>query len=159
MGRMYVIEFDSVAVTAAQDLFEVVTNDDKVLVLHELSITQESDAGDAESEQLSFSLSRASGTYTSGSGGSTPTEQPLDAGDAAGSITCEANNTTRASAGTGSLTKLFERAENIHAGFHYLPTPECRPVVSGGAAFIVGLESTPVDSLTMNGYMIVEEIG
>lgn len=159
MGRMYAIQFNSVAVTAAQDLFEVVTDDDKVVILHEISVTQESDAGDAESEMIPFSLSRASGTYTSGSGGSTPTEQPLDAGDAAGSMTCEANNTTRASAGTGTLTKLWERAENVLAGFHYLPTPECRPVISGGAAFIVGLENAPADSLTMNGYMIVEEIG
>lgn len=161
MGRMYVVQFSAVAVTAAQDLFELKATAAKGLILHECKITQDSDAGDAQSEQLRFTLKRAAGTYTSGSGGSAPAFEKVHSGDAAAAVTAEANNTTRAAAGTGTLTTLFPDGENIHNGWHHQPTPECRFDALAGTspeALIVGLESVPADSLTMNGYAIVEEV-
>lgn len=155
---MYVASFDAVAVSAAQDLISVQTDDDKVVIVHEAKFTQSSDAGDAESEQLRFSLSRGVG-YTAGSGGSSVNAQPLDAGDAADSATVRANDTTQATAGAGSLTNLMATAEHVQAGWHYLPTPEMRPAVGGSSALIFALDAAPSDALTMSGYVIFEEIG
>lgn len=158
MGRMYVASFDNVAVSAAQDLISVQTDDDKVVIVHEAKFTQSSDAGDSESEQLRFSLKRGVG-YTAGSGGASVNAQPLDAGDAADSATCRRNDTTGATAGGGSLTTLLTTAEHVQAGWHYLPTPELRPAVAGGSGLIFALDAAPTDALTMNGYVIFEEIG
>ena len=159
MGRMYVVQFAAVAVTVAQDLFEIKCASDSPLILHEVRITQDSDAGNAQSEQLRFTVKRAAGSYTSGSGGSTPTPALIASQDGAAAFTCEANNTTRAAVGTGTLVTLITTADNIHNGWHYLPTPECRPTAAATEAFVIGLEAAPADSLTMNGYAIVEEIG
>lgn len=158
MGRKYVVQFAAVAATVAQDLFEIKCASTKPLILHEIRITQDSDAGDSQSEQLRFTIKRFSGSYTSGSGGSTPSPVALVSGDASASFTCEANNTTRAAAGSGSLTTLLTTADNVHNGWHYLPTPECQMVAAAAEGFVVGLESTPADSLTFDGYAIVEEL-
>jgi hypothetical protein len=157
MGRLYSISFVDVAVTAAQDLFEILAPADAVMILHALSISQSSDAGDAESEQLTCSVRRVTGAPTSGSGGSTPTPAPLEQGDAAAGITAEANNTTQLSGGTNTV--LWVEAFNVMAGFIFAPTPEMRPVISPSTRLLVELENAPADSLTMSGTLIVEEIG
>ena len=51
MGIMYSVEFNEVAVTAVQDLFQIeaVT---VPIVIHECTISQRTDVGDAEAEAL-----------------------------------------------------------------------------------------------------------
>lgn len=159
MGRMYVGEFTGVAKTAAGDMIELIAPSDAVLVIHEVKVTQSTEAGDAQSEQLDVVFKRASGTYTSGSGGSTATPRPMNFGDAAFGGTLETNNSTPASAGTGVLNTLFTMAENVHNGWHYLPTPEARVVISPSQALVVALGTSPADSVTFNLYVVFEEIG
>lgn len=157
MGRMYTISFEGVTVSAAQDLFEVLVPADAIGVLHALYLSQSSDAGDAESEQLSISIQRITGAPTSGSGGSTPTPRPVEEGDAAAGITAEANNTTQLTGGT-SVT-LHRESFNVMAGLAYIPTPEMRPIFSPSTRCLVELPSAPADALTMDGVMYIEEIG
>lgn len=157
MGRMYSIPLSAVAVTAAQDLWEIVVPADAVMRLHEVKVTQGSDAGDSASEQLRFTVKRVTGSPTSGSGGSAGTLVKHCTGDAAAGITAETNNTSRLSGGTS--TTLVDVAENVHNGWHYLPTPEARIDFSPSEYCVIGLETAPADSLTMSGYAIVEEIG
>ena len=152
MGRMYTAIFDAVAVTAAQDLFEIVAPSDAVVRLHRIIINQSSDT---DSEQLRFAIKR--GATTSGSGGSSVTPNPASAGDSAFGGTVEANNTTRASAGT--IVTLHVEAQNVLNGWDWHPTPEERIDISPSIRLIVGLEAAPVDSLTMHGTMYFEEIG
>ena len=159
MGRMYTIPFDSFNSTTADDFFEILVPSDSIMILHEIKVTQSSDAGDAESEQIEFTIKRGVGSITSGSGGASQTPVKMQTGDAAAGITAEVKNTTQASAGTGSLTTLMTINENIHAGLHYLPTPECRLVFSPSEYCIVSITTAPADSLTFDGYAIVEEIG
>jgi len=159
MGRRYIVPFNAVAVTVAQDLFEVLAPATKCLRLLRCEVTQESDAGDAQSEQLRFTLKRAAGTYTSGSGGSAPTVQKTSFGDAASGVTAEANNTTRAAAGTGTLDTLESLCENIHNGLHYIAPQGREHEFAPSQAIVVGLENAPVDSLTMSGVLEFEEIG
>ena len=152
MGRMYSATFEEVGVTAVQDLFELVAPADMSVAIHGLVISQSSDAGDAQSEQLNVLIHRGS---TSGSGGSTPTPAPLSVGDAASTVTLEANNTTQSTEGTIIHSECF----NIMAGLAIWWPPECRPIISPSGRLIVELQTAPADSLTMSGTIYFEEIG
>ncbi len=152
MGRMYTASFEEVAVTAAQDLFQILAPADSVVILHAVYVSQSSDAGDSESEQLNVLIHRGS---TNGSGGSTPTPTPLHLGDAAAGTVVEVNNTTPGTEGTFIHAESF----NVMAGMQYIPTPEMRPVISPSDLFHIELQSTPADSLTMSGTIYFEELG
>lgn len=152
MGRIYSATFEEVAVTAAQDLFELVAPADMSVAIHGLVISQSSDAGDSESEQLNILIHRGS---TSGSAGSTPTPAPMQVGDAASTVTVEANNTSQSTEGTQIHAECF----NVMAGLAIWWTPECRPIISPSGRLNVELQSTPGDELTMSGTIYFEEIG
>lgn len=152
MGRMYACVFEKVSVSAAQDLFEVVAAADKVVIIHALYLSQDSDDATSESEMLNILVHRAS---TSGSGGSSVTPSPLDPGDAAFGGTCEANNTTQGTEGTFLHSDCF----NVLSGYAWIPTPESRPVLGGQDRVVVELQDAPTDALTMSGTLIIEEIG
>lgn len=152
MGRMYIATFNGVAVTAAQDLFELIAPADSAIQIHSWAISQSSDAGDSESEQLSVLCHRGTAT---GSGGSTLTPAPLNVGDPAFGGTVESNNTTQSAEGT----KLGAQCFNVMAGIEKIYTPESRPVISPSGLFIVELTGAPGDSLTMSGEIVFEAIG
>ena len=152
MGRMYAITFREVAVTAVQDFFEVVPAADSVVIVHGLTVGQSSDAGDSADEQLSLFIHRGVAT---GSGGSSATPVPMSLGDAAFGGTAEVNNTTQSADGV----ILHADAFNVRAGYQLFWTPETRPVISPSDVFIVALQTTPADSLTMSGTLLVEELG
>lgn len=152
MSRFYRIPFEQVAVTVAQDLFEINAPADAAVRLHEVKLSQSTDAGDTESEQLNVLIHRGT---TSGSGGSAVTPAPLSVGDAAFGGTCEVNNTTQSTEGT----KLDSFDFNVMAGNETIYTPEARIDISPSGRLIVELQSTPADSLTMSGSALIEEIG
>lgn len=151
-GRMYTATFEGVAVTVQQDFFEVNCPADAVVRIHEVHITNGSDV---DSEQIRIAIKR--GATVSGSGGTTPTPGPLDFGDVAFGGTVEANNTTKAN--TGTIVTLHAEGVNILNGFHYIPTPESRIDLSPSQRLTVELLTTPLDSISMSGTIIFEEIG
>lgn len=155
MGRKYSVVFENVAVTAAQDFFEINAPSGKSVVLHSVYLSQHTELADAAEEQIRVAI--ITGHATSGSGGSAPTAQPLDTGDAAFGGTVEVNNTTIASTGTAS-TKHTDTM-NVRAGWVYRPTPEERISIGGGVRLVVRLGAAPADSVSMNGTAIFEEIG
>src|SRR5262245_26160816 len=106
MGRRYTVSFKAVAVTAQQDFFEVLSPTDAVVIIHGWELSQSTEVGDAQEEQLQLTTNRGVGSVTSGSGGSTATAQPIEDGDAAFGGTVEVNNTTKMAAGTGTLEEL-----------------------------------------------------
>ena len=152
MGRMYTASFSSVAVTAAQDLFEVNAPATGIVVIHRVMIGQSSDAADAQAEMLPIQLNRGGGT--AGSGGTTPTAVPHNLGHAAFGGTCEANNTTAA----GTPVVIGAETFNVQAGYYYVPTPEERIIIPPSGIFNVKLTAAPDDSLTMSGSITFEEI-
>lgn len=153
--RTYAATFRAVAVTAAQDLFEIAPNTDKPIEIIACYISQSSEEGDAEDEQLSLSIVR--GHTTSGSGGSSVTPRPMDQADTAAGATVEANNTTIASVGTTHT--LHAESFNVRAGWAFVPTPDARPRGSGSAGRIcVRLHDAPADSVTMDGTLIFREL-
>jgi len=163
MGRFYSINFDGVSVTAGQDLWEVLAATGKPFFLHEIVFGQDSDYGDAQAEGLRILIKRASGSYTSGSGGSTPTPAKHLTNDAAAGPTPECNNTTQAVAGSGTLTTVRAEPFNVQAGYQYLPTPETRIFFLPAEAVVVSLHggagtAGPADALTCSGTMVIEEL-
>lgn len=158
MGMRYSAVFDAVAVSAAQDLFELTAPSDAVCVILSCRVGQTSDYGDSEAEGLQITLRRGNGA-TSGSGGSAATEVGLEAGFATAGAAVEVNNTTQMTAGGGSLEVLHEEAFNAQVGWLYQPIPEERIVVSPSDLFTVALDSAPTDALTMSGTLVWEEIG
>jgi len=158
MSRKYTTHFSNVAATLAQDLFEIQVPSTKCVRLLRVRVSQNTEAGDAQSEQLRFTIKRGVGN-NSGSGGSTHTPTKQATGDAASACTVEINNTTRAAAGGGSLTQILEEDENVHLGWDYRPTPDEVLEFAPSETIIIGLEGAPTDSTTMSGYVLFEEVG
>ena len=159
MGRRYTAVFSSVAVTAQQDFFEIAAPADAIVVVHEWELSQSSEVGDAMEEGLAIRVVRGAGAVTSGSGGTTPTAQAIEDGDAAFGGTVEANNTTKMVAGSGALDQLAAYNWNIRVPFQKIYTPETRPVISPSNRLTIELGTTPADSITVSGTITFEEIG
>lgn len=157
MGRKYFVPFSATAVSAAVDLFEVLAATGKPFYLHSVMVAQSSDYGDAQAEGLSILIKRATGSYTSGSGGSTVTPAKQSTNDAAAGPTAEVLNTTQAAAGSGALTTIWAEAFNVQQGFLYLPPEEQRPLFLAAEACVVSL-TVPADALTVSGTLVFEEL-
>lgn len=155
MARVYTVSFENVAVTAAQDFFEVSPADDHPVVILGVFIDQFSDVGDAAEEILRWKIIR--GHTTSGSGGSAATARPMDSGDSAALFSAEVNNTTIASAGTA--VDLHAGAFNIRSGLAIWFPPEATPVANqGNTTIVVRLMAAPADALSMSGTLYVAEL-
>lgn len=146
MSRTFKATSGPVAVTAQQDLFELTPADESKVTLIAVYVTQTTEVGDAEEEQLDVLIRR--GHSTSGSGGSAGTEEPVDPDGAAPTAAIEFNNTTIASAGT--TEDLHREAFNNRVGLRYVPVDEERDICTQAESTIVGrLLTTPADSVTM----------
>ena len=156
MGRIYYVTFGAtpVAVTAAQDLFELDPATDKPVSLHWLKLGQTTELGDTAEEELHLSVIR--GHATSGSGGAAGTIQKRDSTDGTVGFAAEVNNTTIASTGTAAI--LDEDTWNVRVPYQWIWTPETRPLCNAGDGLIVvRLIAAPADSVSMVGTLCVEE--
>lgn len=157
-GRVYAVPFDNVAVAAAQDFFELSPADDKpirILGLQLSNVGGVADAGDAQEELLRLTIKR--GFTASGSGGSSVTPVPLNPNDAAAGFAAEANNTTVANTGTGTL--VFADGLNVRIPYQQLWTPETWIMASqANTTIVIRLETAPADSVAMSGVLYVEEL-
>ena len=91
-GRIYASSFQAVAVTGAEDLFELTCPATGMCRLLSCQIGQSTEEADAQAEMLQIQITRYA---TGGMGGSTPVENPHLVGHGASGVTSEANNTTR----------------------------------------------------------------
>lgn len=151
MGRMFVAQFSGSAETATTGLIELNNGSDRVSIIHEWSLSQGTELGDAEEEML---LLRVEKGVTPGTAGASTTPVPLDAGDAASASTFEYSQGT--SSGGNILQSIYW---NIRVPIQQIYTPETRPVLGPSEVFVVELASAPTDSVTIGGYLIWEEIG
>jgi hypothetical protein len=159
MGRRHTAVFKEIAVTAAQDLFEITAPTDAIVVIHSWNVSQKSEVGDAQEEGLTLTCNRGVGATTSGSGGSSVTPQQIEDGDSAFGGTVERNNTTPMAAGSGSLEELEVCSWNVRVPYVCIYPPELRPVISPGNRWTLELETAPADSITMSGTIVFEEVG
>lgn len=157
MGRMYQSTMVGTAHTAQMDYFEILAASGKPFVLHGFEITQSTEVGDAQEEELLLVLKRITGAPTSGSGGTTPTLAPLTPNDTAAGATIEVGNTTKLTGGTS--VELARWAWNVRGNMLYLPTPEGRIVCDAGTRLVLEEATTPADSITGPfGWVLIEEL-
>ena len=155
MSGVYTVQFNGVAATAQQDLFEIVAASAKPIVILGFSLSQSTEVGDAQEEGLSLLFK--SGSTTSGSGGSAPTPVACDSSGGAASFTAEVNNTTKASAGTIVTHAAWNW--NVRMPFDVIFTPEQQLIMAAARRCTLELATTPADSITISGTMWVQEIG
>ncbi len=148
MGRIYSVLMDAVSVSAAKDLLRLSAPADAVVVVHEVTVSQEASE---TSEQVAIQLQRASTDGT----GTSATPRPMEVGSTAFGGTAVVNLTADTTAGD----ILRREAANLLSGYKYLPTPETRPVISPSGRFVVRLEDAPAAARTMSVEVIFEEIG
>jgi hypothetical protein len=156
MDRVYTVEFEGIAVTAAVDHFQLIPADDKPIEILGLFLGQSSDVADAASEIMRYRVIR--GHTTLGSGGAAPTPRPLNRSGVAAGFTALTNNTTIAAAGT----PLNLHSDTFHiANGEKLWLPEgCEWEASQtDTTIVVRLMAAPIDSLTMSGTIYVREQG
>ncbi len=148
MGRLYSVLMDAVSVSAAKDLLRLSAPADAVVVVHEVTVSQEASE---TSEQVAIQLQRASTDGT----GTSATPRPMEVGSTAFGGTAVVNLTADTTPGD----ILRREAANLLSGYKYLPTPETRPVISPSGRFVVRLEDAPAAARTMSVEVIFEEIG
>lgn len=151
--RIYTAQFSNVAVTAQQDLLSLLAGTNTPITVHEIFLSQTTEVGDAMEEGLSIVIKQ--GATAAGSGGSIPAVVPRDVDDSAGAAVARANDTTPA--GTGTIVTTHSIAWNVRVPLQILFTPELRPYAKGGRRLVVGLITTPADSITMSGYITWSE--
>ncbi len=154
IGNIYMISFEEVAITVAQDLFEMRQgSNSEVMFLNSVTISQSSDAGDPQAEMLNLVYHRG---VTSGSGGTTPSANPVILGQTAITGLFEVNNTTQATRGTVLRSDNF----NVQLGYLWEPSRKERIfVASDSPRLVISLETTPSDSLTLSGTAVMEWVG
>lgn len=161
---IYTATFSAIAVSAAQDVFELVAPATSRVRIREIKLGQYTDFGDAAAEILSVLLIR--GFTTSGSGGAavTPANVQGHTGALAASSTVERNNTTVAQDGTG--VTLYADTWNIATTWWFAPSmPSPRQgwwgehlIIAPSQRFVVRI-TAPADSVTCNGTLVFEELG
>lgn len=150
MGRMYSAVSEATGLTAAKDLIRISAPSDAILRVHEVVVTQ--DASET-SEQLPLEIFRAS---TDGTGTSI-TPEALETGDAAFGGTAVGNLTADT---TKSGTSLWRQANDVRAGWHYLPTPDDQIVVPPSGRIVVRLDpGSSFTSVNLSTTVTFEEIG
>jgi len=158
-GRVYSVVFENVAISAAQDLFEITPADDKpceILALFLSNVGGTADAGDAQEELLRLLITR--GYTTSGSGGSAPTPRPLNPSDAAAGFAAEVNNTSLAN--TGTTHDLHADGWNVRVPYQMIWTPETIiTVTQAQTSLVVRLVGAPADAVNVSGTLYVRERG
>lgn len=157
MGMKYTANAPGEAIAAAGDMLEVLAPSDAALKLHRLWVEQNTEAGDAESEQVKVSLKRVTGAPTSGSGGTAITPAAVVPGQGAAGSTVEANNTTDLSGGTETI--LFSRSFNVMNGLEVVFTPEMMPELAPSTRWLLTLDTTTADSITYDYGIEFEEVG
>jgi hypothetical protein len=161
---VYTVEFNAQDQTAADgnmDMFELRPSSSAgmQIALIGVHIDNTSEVGDAQEEMISYSLIRMTGaTFTSGTGGTTPTPVATDFNDVAASFAADAVNDVVATT-TGTTATPISRGFNLRTGLDLWLPAEDWIVVPGvaNAAIIVRFNTTVADTVTWQGTAWVKE--
>jgi hypothetical protein len=155
MSRFYRVTFSGVSVSAAQDLLQIKGATGKTLRIHRVWAGA-TNTTIPTAQQIQTRCRLLPATVTDGSGGSTPTPQKTDQGDAAATFTTLANSTTKATT-SGTAVVIEDRGDHLFSGVD-IAFPD-RPTVAAGQSFVFELLSTVSGTVNLSGGAIVEEIG
>ena len=157
MGRIYSAVIDGISVAAVCEVFFIAAPTDSVVVIHEIVITQDTSE---TSEQLPLNIFRTATNQSAKGTANTPS--PHQVGDPAFGGVVRTNILTAETLAT-ETTPIQRQSQNQLNGWHILPTPETRIVLSptaGVAAYLcVKLDAAPSAAIPISGYVVFEEIG
>lgn len=155
MGRVYTVSFDNVAVSAVQDLFSFKGSSGKTCKLKRVIVGM-TDTSLQTAQGLRIRCRYFPATMTQGSGGATPTPQPVDPGDAAAGFTAHTNDTSQATS-SGSAVNIPCTGVHNYAGLDLsFPDPQVFGLNEG---VTVELQSTVSGTCHFSGTAWVEETG
>lgn len=132
------------------DLFSFLPNDDKPITLRGFRLSQLSEIGEVQEENLEITIYRMAATVTVGSGGAAVTARtpPGDSGDPVWGFSCRANDTTVAT--TSGSTTLYDtlawNVRNTPYEVWYPDKPFCLKARQG-EAIILRCETIVADSI------------
>ncbi len=153
MGRIYTVIIDALAVAAIEEIFFIAAPADSVVVIHEVSITQDTSE---TSEQLPLNIFRTATDQSAKGTAATP--HPMHVGDAAFGGVVRTGIVAADTLATETLP-MFRQSQNQLNGWHILWTPETRPVISPSAFLCIKIDVAPSASIPVSGYVTFEEIG
>jgi hypothetical protein len=173
MARVYVVQFDQVAVSAAQDLFciySAAVTAGKAARLMRVVVSA-TDTTIPTTQMLAVQVKLLTGTVTAGSAGSAATPQKVDNGDPAATYTARVNDTTPASGTTTQI--VYDGGFHAYNGFDESffadgANPKgAQPTIvgalaagsAGSAAIQVSLKNATTGTIHLSGSAWFEEIG
>jgi len=162
MSRMYRVPFTGTLTNAGgdSDLLSIQPADDKPCKIAGWFISQSSEIGDVQEENLRITVRHMTATVTIGSGGSAVTPVPRRPGtDLAAGFVARCNDTTvSTTSGTSTVCEELGWNERSTPWERFIPE-EFRLQAVQGEVLIVRCESTPADDLTIEVTFFVEEEG
>jgi hypothetical protein len=155
MSRIYSVTFENVAVSAAQDLVQVIGASNKVLRILRRWVGS-TDTTIATAQMIRLRERYLPATVTNGSGGTSATPVAHDPGDAAAVFTAKVNNTTQATT-SGTAQQIYATGVHIFNGFDDIHDDP--PIIGPGASYTFELLSTVSGTVHLSGGVEVEELG
>lgn len=160
MSRPYVLTFEQVTVTAAQDLCTLPGPAAGQFRISRVWVGA-SDTTAPTNQQLAVRARFLPATVTLGTGGTgTITPSRVDPGDAACTVTTARTNdaTTKATTSATAVT-LYENGVNIFAGDNKSWPPGKGPIIGSGEALVWELLSTVTGTVHLSGGIEFEAVG
>jgi hypothetical protein len=154
-SRVYVSNFENVAISAVQDVESLRAAGASGAIIHHIVLS--AGGGVTTPSEIRLRLKRLPATVTAGSGGSAPTISAVDSGDTK-TATCvvRANDTTQATT-SGTAAILLTWQWNVLGQFEYLPAPEDREIIQPGEALVLDIPGAPA-STTVSGFLKWQEV-
>lgn len=157
MGRIYTVPFRNQSFTTANgdyDFFELTPADDRPIRLVGLFIGVKTEIGDAQEEQIDYSI--VTDNATTGNGAAV-TPKPIDPRDVAAGFAAEAVASTPAS--TGTAVEAHADTFNVRTGLQLWWPPGMGPKVDQADTMLcVRLGTALADDATISGTAYVEEL-
>lgn len=156
MGRMYYAPITCSAVVASINLWSIQPATDDPILLHAFELSNYgADVGDAEEENLELTLTRRTGTPTTGAGAAV-TEIAAIQDDVASTAIVLTELTADWTAGTEQI--LARIGWNIRSPYLWMPPPEGRIQVKDNDILLVDLITVPADAVDIAGWVLYEEV-
>ena len=157
-GPVFTAPFAAVSIgtTGVYDLYCVTAPSNSRLAIREVRLGQFTDFADLQSEILSLTLMIGTTSLSSGGAAITPQNVRTHSGAPTAGSSVTGPSTTLAST-TSAAVRLAD-TWNIMAGWYYRPELDERIIINPGERFV--LRQTGVtDAFTMNGTLVIQEIG
>lgn len=155
MPRAYIVSFENVTISAAQDLVSVKGSTGKTCRIKRVWLGM-TNTTIQTAQGLRLRCRFLPATVTAGSGGSAATPAPVDPGDSAASATARVNDTTQSTT-SGTAVVLMTQGVHNFAGLDF--SFQNPPVIGLNQQFNFELLSTVTGTCAFSGGVEFEESG